>query len=554
MTLSSFGRALLITVSVSTLLTACNLSPEFATPSAANPAQFKEADQALEGKWVIASKDAGQVDQSKWWTIFNDQALNELQDQATEANQDLKIAAARLNQLDAVYRQNRAGLLPAINLGGNAGRGNTLNLGGKPSTNYQAQVNLSYEVDLFGRIRNQAEMARLNREAQRDLLNQSVLLIHGQVAQNYFALQALDTERDLLRQTITLREEAAKLINSRYKLGETGEQDDLRAQAELASTQAELTALDEQRAITEHALAVLIGKAPSDVTLVEKKLPESLPLIPAGIPSTVLERRPDIAAAQKQMAAANANIGIARAAFFPSLNLTAIGGLASNELGDLFKWSSRTWMLGPLFGTALSMPLFDGGRRIAGVDLAKAGYDEAVATYRQQVLVSFREVEDSLVSLRLDAQQAEQLYRAADAATKANHISDVRYKEGETSYLEVIDTQRDALSAQRAYTRVQGQRFVDTVNLIRALGGGWSGAAPAEATTVKPVEEPKILSPRVEDAPKRNITPDGSSAFAMPIPKTDVPAVKPATGENSVLAPASESSSVLPLTLSPDKK
>ncbi len=523
MTLFNLSRLLLCGTACVTLLTACNLTPDFKTPAVSMPAYFKEDTDkgVVDGRWAAASASAGQLDDSNWWSIFNDPALNALEDQATAANQNLLAAAERINQAEAVYRQTRASLFPAIGLGGNAGRGNFPN-GGKPATNFQVQATVAYEVDLFGRIRNQTDIARLNADAQRDLYQQSVLFVHAQVAQSYYALRALDTERDLLRQTIQLRQNAQKLIKSRFDLGETGEQDYLRAQNELASAQADLTALDRQRSITEHALSILTGKPPSDTIVAEAKLPRELPLVPAGLPASVLERRPDIAAAQKQVASANAQIGVARAAFFPVLNLTAAGGLAAPDLGDVFQWSSRTWTLGPLFGTALSLPIFDAGRRVAALDFAKSGYAERIATYRQQVLVAFGEVEDALVSLRTEAEQAEQLYRAADASTKANHISDLRYKEGETSFLEVIDTQRDALNAQRAYTRVQGQRFIDTVTLIRALGGGWSHVALNQATTQTAPAVANTATPEVKPIA-------GSDQATAPEPQAanPAPAAKP---------------------------
>lgn len=570
MKLTKFSSALFYALTASTMLTACNLTPDFHLPSVSTPERFKEDTSSLDGQWALASEDAGEVDRSDWWTIFNDPALNALETEAANNNQTLKAAAARIRQADATYRQVRSSLLPAINLGANAGRGNFPS-GGKPASNYQVQANMSYEADLFGRIRNQTAIAQLNRDAREDLYRQSLLFIHAQVAQSYYALRALDTERDLLRQTITLREDAAKLIKSRFELGETGEQDYLRAQTELSSAQADLTALDQQRAVTEHALAILVGKPPAEMNVPQAKLPEQLPVVPAGLPSKVLERRPDIAAAQKQLAAANAQIGVARAAFFPVLNLTVAGGLVSNELGDVFKWSSRSWMLGPLFGTALSLPIFDAGRRVAGLDLAKAGYDEAIANYRQQVLVSFQETEDALVALNLGAQQADQLYKAADAATKANRISDLRYKEGETSYLEVIDTQRDALLTQRAYTRVQGQRFVDTVTLIRALGGGWPNLQLQPGDIKKPVADQKAATPDVSpvfkavapETPQQASQPDTmpkampEKAVVKPQPKpVETPVVKapampePVVKKQPVLKAAepAEAGKALPLT------
>jgi multidrug efflux system outer membrane protein len=476
---------LLLSISFLSVLTACNLTPEYNKPETAVPPQFKEEVKQLEGQWAPAMENAGDTDRSAWWTVFGDKQLDALQNEAAKSNQTIKIAAARLEQADALMRQANASFLPSLSIAGNAGRSDQ-GADRKPASNFQILGIASYEPDLFGRIRNTAEIARMNKESQEQLYHQALLLVHADVAQNYYTILALDTERDLLHQTITLREDATKLIKSRFDLGETSEQDYLRAQVQLASAQADLTALDQRRALAEHALAILTGKPPAEVNLAEAKLPNNLPLIPAGLPARLLERRPDIAAAEKQVAAANARIGVARAAFFPNLSLTAIGGFASSELGDVFKWSSRTWILGPLFGTALSLPVFDGGNRLAGIDLAKAGHEEAVANYRQQVLVAFKDVEDSLSNLRLQGQQAKELYRAADAATKANHISDVRYKEGETSYLEVIDTERDALAAQRAYTQVQGQRFISTINMIRALGGGWDTALVPVPQVVQP--------------------------------------------------------------------
>ncbi len=455
----------------SAFLASCSLAPKYAAPEMETAASYRQ----LDGKWDMASQNPGVPDTAHWWTVFQDDALNALADQAMANNTDLAAALARLEQARALYRGARSGLLPSVDAGANATRSDAGGAGSKPENSFALSGVVSYEADLFGRVRDNVAASRADKKVAEALFAQIRLAIQADVAETYFTLLTLDTERDVLRRTLTLREEAEKLLAARYREGEVGEQDYLQAKAELSSTRAALAALDEARSRTEHALAVLVGRHPSNFLFAEKKLPEILPVIPAGLPSQLLERRPDIAAAQEKMAAANARIGVARAAFFPVLNLTASGGFESNELADIFKWSSRSWALGPLMGTALSLPLFDGGRRAAELDFARSGFDESVAQYRGSVLVAFREVEDALVSLRLKSEQAKHLFEAASAAGQAARLSNLRYREGESDYLEVIQTQRDELNAQRAYSQTQGARFVATVALIRALGGGWGG-------------------------------------------------------------------------------
>jgi multidrug efflux system outer membrane protein len=502
MTFMRHANSLISTLLVATFLSGCSLAPTYKKPDIATPENFKED---LQGKWQQAGENAGQADQSNWWLVFNDTNLNDLETSADATNNTLKAAAARLEQARGLTEQARAGYFPEIDLGANAYRGNSatasFGAGGnaKPTTALSLGGTVSYDADLFGNIRSTANAAKYNEKAAAALYQQALLMVHGDVAQNYFQLQSLDTERDLLRKSISLRQDAANLLQHQYKEGEASEQDNLRAQAELATAQADLAGVEQNRALVEHALAILVGKAPADFKLAEKKLPETLPVIPAGLPSQLLERRPDVAAAENNLRAANERIGAARAAFFPDLLLTATGGFTSNELGNLFKWSSRSWALGPLLGTALSMPLFDGGERAGLLKQAKGAYQENVADYRQQVLVAFKDVEDNLSNLRLQAEQANRLYTAADASAKAYHISDVRYKEGESSYLEVIDTQRDMLNAQRAYTQIQGARFTTTVALIRALGGGWNNVALVQPAAAQPVAE-KVVETQPEPA------------------------------------------------------
>jgi multidrug efflux system outer membrane protein len=351
-------------------------------------------------------------------------------------------------------------------------------------TLWRAQAGASYEVDLFGKVANAVNASQADAEQSQALYRSLLLAIQADVAQNHFGIRALDAELALLDDTVKLRESALQLVDRRFRAGETSELDVSRTRTELSITRSEALALGKRRAELEHALAVLVGKAPSELSLERAPLSFEPIAIPAGLPSALLERRPDIAAAERAMAAANARIGVARAAAFPSLSLTGAFGFESADIGDLFKWSSRTWMLGPLAGTVLSMPLFDGGRNKALEAAAQGRYDEVVANYQQSVLVAFREVEDSLSGLRTLAEQAREQALAVTAAQRSAQLSNTRYRNGFVNQLEVIDAERTVLSTQRAATQVERDRALATVGLIRSLGGGW-GDMPVSNATVK---------------------------------------------------------------------
>ncbi|OGA96246.1 MAG: hypothetical protein A3G27_10490 [Betaproteobacteria bacterium RIFCSPLOWO2_12_FULL_66_14] len=323
--------------------------------------------------------------------------------------------------------------------------------------------------------------ARGDYEALQATFQSVRLALQADVAQIYFALREADEELALLRDTVKLREESVQLLQRRFDLGEISELDPARSRTELQTARSEAIELERQRARLEHALAVLLGRAPASFGLPGAPLITALPVIPAGLPSSLIERRPDIAAASRGMAAANARIGVAKAAFFPVLNLTAQGGYESGQLSDLFKWSSRTWALGPLMGTILSMPIFDGGRNRANLERSYSVLEEAVAAYRQQVLVAFAEVEDGLVDVRTLDERGQATRAAADSASRALAIAQTRYRSGATGYLDVIDAQRSLLSVRRLDTRIRGARASSTVALIRALGGGWDGPVPMAA-------------------------------------------------------------------------
>lgn len=445
------------------------------------PAQYREA-AALESAWK-AGVPADQSDRGQWWKIYADSELDSLINQATEANPGLAIALARVKEARAT-----AGVVDAnrgFQLNGGIGPTRLRDSTTPPTTEWRAQVNASYEVDLIGRLSDESRAAKLDAAAQEAAYRSVLLALQADVAQQYFSIRSLDSELAILEKTIDLRREEVRLVQVRFDMGDTSELDVAKARTELSIVQAEAESVKRIRAQQDHALAILLGKAPAQFTLVPAPLQPATVIVPAGLPSELLERRPDIAQAQRQLAAASARVGVAKAAFFPKLVLTGSGGYASNELSDLFKWSSRSWLLGPLLGTALSLPIFDGGRNKANLARADASYESQVANYRQQVLVGFQEVENNLSALRtLDRQIGFQDEAIASAKT-ASHLADVRYRNGSASYFEVIDAQRTRLAAERAQSQRMGERAIASVGLIRALGGGWGGRTAAEEVATR---------------------------------------------------------------------
>lgn len=444
------------------------------------PAQFKEA-----GRWTTAAPAEAQ-DRGRWWQSFRDPALDALVERAAERNTAIHEAAARVAQARALVRAANADRLPQVGVGAAASRqaGADSASGMRPATLWQAGAQVAYEPDLFGRATGRRDAASLDAQAREALLQSTRLLVQAETAQTYLALRALDVERALVRETVDAYAGTLRLTQRRHEAGDIAELDVVRVQAEVAATEADALALDRQRAALEHALAVLVGDAAPEFALAAKEWTTALPAIPPGVPATVLARRPDVAAAQSSLLAAQARVGVAQAAWFPSLALTGSGGFASPELGDLLRWSARAWSV----GAVLSLPIFDGGRRAAGVQEAQGRLDEAAARYRGEVLVAFREVEDQLSALRLLQEQAQAQGRAVDAARRATTLSDTRYRNGLVSQLELLDARRSELRNRRQALQVRSAQFQATVSLIRALGGSWDapvrGEAPVPRTEV----------------------------------------------------------------------
>jgi multidrug efflux system outer membrane protein len=430
------------------------------------PAAFKEGD----GRWTQAPPAEAQP-RGEWWKAFSDPVLDDLVERANGSNASIQVSAARLAQARALVRAADAERSPQVGVGASAARAQGI-IGGVPGPArnlFTAGADFSYEVDLFGRLSHASNAAALDALAREGLLQSTRLLVQAQVAQTYLALRALDAERSLVRSTVGAYRETLALTERRWRAGDVAELDVARASTEVAATESDALALDRQRAELEHALAVLVGEVPSTFSVPVAQWTSALPIIPAGMPGTLLTRRPDVSAAQRAMLAAQSRVGVAKAAYYPRVTLTGSAGYASTDLSDLFDWSSRAWLLGAI----ASMPIFDGGRRKAGVELAGGELDAAVADYREQILAAFKDVEDQLAALRLLAEQSEAQGRAVQSSSRSTALSDVRYRSGYVSQLDLLDAQRSELRNRRQALQVRSAQYQSAVALVRALGGGW---------------------------------------------------------------------------------
>jgi outer membrane protein, multidrug efflux system len=458
-------------------VTGCAVGPTYVRPASVVPPAYKSTNDP--GTWKEA-RPLDNMAKGAWWAIFEDSTLNDLENRAAAANQELKAAVARVDQARAVARVARSELLPYLSFDPRFLRerfspNQVPGFGNVTASTFRAPLDLSYEIDLWGRVRRGFESARADAAASVAAFHNILLTLQADIAQNYFALRAIDAEIGTVAGTVALRKEQVRLVRSRFEGGIGNELDVARAETELATTETEAASLAQRRSELENALAILVGENPSSFKLAALGEPNlkwnpQPPVIPAGLPAELLERRPDVAEAERQLASANARIGVAKAAFFPVLSLTGSGGYVSAEMDTLFKWDSRTWSIGP----SLSLPIFAGGRNRANYKRSQADYEEAVARYRQQVLVAFGEVENSLSGIGHLSEQAAAQQRAVANARRAADLATQRYTAGIVSYLEVVDASREALQAERADARLAGQRQIAAVLLIKALGGGWS--------------------------------------------------------------------------------
>ncbi len=455
------------------LLAGCAVGPDYRPPVVARPAAFAE-----KGPWKVAEpRDA--LPRGAWWSVFHDPELDRLETLASAASPNLQAAAARRDQALALAGVSRADLLPQLSLDPNGSRTRYSGHRQTPpgvghsiytTDSYSLPLDLSYEVDLWGRVRRLDQSARAQAQAASALYQSALLGLQADVAQAYFNLRALARETTVVKAGVETRKEGLKLIRIRFAGGASGELDVLNAQTELASAQNDLLGLEQRRTALLHALAVLCGQLPESFAVkADEPLAGSPPALPVGLPSELLERRPDVAAAERTMAAFNAQIGVAKAAFFPDIRLVGSAGYNSSDLNTLLTPDSGQWTFAPM----ISLPLFTGGRNRANYERAKAAYREAAAHYRAQVLVAFQEVEDGLSALRSLNAQARIVRRAVESSRKAADLSAFRYREGLVNYLEVMDAERSALQFERLSSQLEAQRYAASITLVKALGGGW---------------------------------------------------------------------------------
>jgi NodT family efflux transporter outer membrane factor (OMF) lipoprotein len=446
------------------LLSACALGPDYVRPSVDVPASFKES-----AGWKMAEPRDQEI-HGKWWEVYNDSLLNSLEEQVSISNQNLAQAEARYRQASALVQSARSAYYPTVSGNASTTRGNRGNgITTKPGDNYSLSASANWELDLWGRVRRTVEANQANAEASAADLEATRLSIQAQLAQSYFQLRTIDTLQDLFDRTVADYQKSLQLTQNQYAAGVVANANVVLAQTQLKTTQAQLVDLGVQRAQLEHAIALLVGKPASTFSIVHAPLAATPPALPVGVPSGLLERRPDVAAAERRIVAANAQIGVAKTAYFPDLTLGASGGFQSASFVNWLTLPNRFWSVGP----ALAMTLFDGGARRAQTDQAIAAYDANVAAYRQTVLTSFQEVEDNLAALRLLEQEAQFQDEALQSARKSVALTTNQYQSGIVSYLNVITAQTTALSSERSALDIQSRRLTASVLLVKALGGGW---------------------------------------------------------------------------------
>ncbi len=451
------------------LLSSCTVGPDYARPPVTTPPAYKES---LGAKTPAIDDVFG----AKWWEVFGDSDLSALEEQVDISNQNIAQAEARFRQSRALVQSARAAFYPTVTVGVGV-------TGIQPSetsqtriarttsnyTQYSLPIDVSWELDVWGRIRRSVESSEASAQASAADLEAARLSTQAQVAQDYFLIQSLDAQKRLLDETVLAYQKSLELTNNRYNAGVASRGDVLQAETQLKTTQAQDVDLGVQRAQAEHALAVLLGKAPADFALSVRPAAGEPPAIPAGVPEGLLARRPDVAAAERTMAAANAQIGVAQSAYYPTVSVNSLGGFESSSAGEWISVLGRFWSA----GVAATQTLFDGGLRQSQVESARAVYEQDVAAYRQTVLTGYQEVEDNLAAQRILASEAQVQDDAVKAAQQSLAVITNQYQAGIVSYLNVIVAQTLALNNQTTAVNIRGRRLNACVLLIEALGGGW---------------------------------------------------------------------------------
>lgn len=462
------------------LLAGCTVGPDYVRPEVSAPAAYKEAQP-----WKHAEpRDEGP--RGNWWEVFGDPALDGLAAQVDINNQNIKAAEANVRQARALTAQARAAFFPTVTGNASATRG-SVSGGGRGSNSaggtggvvnaYNVALDATWELDLWGRVRRNVESAEASAQASEADLAAARLSAQALLVQDYLLLRVQDAQIRLLNDTVEAYTRSLQLTRNQYAVGVAGRSDVALAETQLKSTQAQALEAGVQRAQLEHAIALLVGKPPAEISIAPAPIERRFPDIPPGLPSQLLERRPDIAAAERRVAAANAQIGVAQAAFFPTVTLSATGGFATSTLANLLTAPARYWSL----GAALAQTIFDAGLRQAQTEQAIAAYDATVASYRQTVLTGFQEVEDNLAALHILEQEAAVQDEAVKSARESLAITLNQYRAGTANYLAVVVVQAQALANERSAVNILGQRLNASVALIKALGGGWQQAPAAAA-------------------------------------------------------------------------
>ena len=448
------------------LLSACAAGPDYHRPSVASSEAYKEL-----GDWK-PSEPASVLQQDAWWKIFQDPVLDDLEHQVEVSNQNIKVAAASYEQALALLRQSHAAFWPAISANASSERAQTGTLPRRTVDNIGASA--AWEIDLWGQLRRLAEADKASAQASAANLAAAQLSARAALATAYFELRAQDELRRILDDTVMAEEQSLKITQNRYRVGVAAKADVVTAQTQLLSSQALQLNARVPRAQLEHAIAVLTGHTPAGFSIEPVPFRTDVPTVPVGLPSALLERRPDIATAERRMAAANAQIGAAKAAYFPSLNLAGSLSYAGSTFGNAVKAANRVWSLGP----QLALSVFDGGLRRSQTAQARAAYDASVATYRQTVLTAFQQVEDDLVSLRTLEEQSVIETNLVKAAQEAQQLVLNQYKAGTVPYSSVITAQTTAFASEQQALTVLLNRLTNSISLIAAVGGGWTTGSP----------------------------------------------------------------------------
>jgi len=449
------------------MLAGCAVGPDYKRPAMPVPAAFKEG-----GAWQVAQPNDASV-RGKWWAIFGDATLDGLMEQVSTANQNLQVAEARYRQARALAEGARANFFPTVGLNASSKRTGTEQ---GTTTSHNVNAALSWEADIWGKLRRQAEANDSSSAASAADLEATRLSLQADLASSYFQLRVTDYQKQLLDETVAAFEKSMQLTRNRYTAGVAGKVDVVQAETQLLSAKAQQIDLGSTRAQLEHAIAVLVGKAPADFSIARIQWNPTLPEVPAALPSSLLERRADVAAAERRAISANAQIGVAKAAWFPSLTFSANDGYTSSTLAKWISAPNRVWSMGP----ALAETLIDFGKRGSVSDQAVASYDQAAATYRQAVLQAFQDVEDNLADLRILAEEAKVQDDAVRVARESVTLTTNQYKAGTVNYLSVVTVQTAQFNNERTSASLLGRRLLATVGLIKALGGGWQPGTTAE--------------------------------------------------------------------------